>query len=127
MKFTFQTCLLLLLALATAGPATTTRLSYLDHGISWGSLCSAGLSQSPINVDLSSAKNNSAIYFQMMNYQDILNATLSTPLNGTQVQINYPNKVTSDIKLVDEIGRTVTYHLSNMNWRVPSEHTINNR
>ncbi len=62
-----------------------------------------------------------------MNYQAIMNATVSTPLNGSQIQINYPNSQTSDIELVDEIGRTLIYHLQSMNWKIPSEHTLNNR
>jgi hypothetical protein len=63
MKFTIsiQTCAVIA-AIATAAPVTS-MLSYADHGASWGSLCSAGLSQSPINVDLSQAKQNKAIYF----------------------------------------------------------------
>ena len=124
-KITIQ-IIALIVALATAGP-TTSRLSYADHGASWGSLCAAGLHQSPINIDTSYAQQNSAIYFQLVNYQAILNATVSTPLNGTQIQINNPNQLTSDIELVDEIGRTLTYHLQSMSWRIPSEHTLNNR
>jgi len=42
-----------------------TRLSYADHGLSWGSLCSGGLNQSPINVDSSSTKKNKLIHFQL--------------------------------------------------------------
>lgn len=54
MKFittTIQTCALLI-ASVKAG-AVSSRLSYADHGASWGSLCSAGLNQSPVNLDLS--------------------------------------------------------------------------
>lgn len=56
-----------------------------------------------------------------------MNATMTTPLDGSQILINNPNKLTSDIEFVDEIGRTLTYHLKSMNWKIPSEHTVDNR
>lgn len=52
----------LLVTLSTA-QLTSQRLSYKDHGLTWGSLCSAGLNQSPINIDPSYVEQNPSIYF----------------------------------------------------------------
>lgn len=46
---------------------------------------------------------------------------------GSIIRIDYPNVLDNEIRVVNELAEEQTYHLSHMLWKVPSEHTIDNR
>lgn len=80
------------------------KLDYSNHGVSWGvdwPLCVAGLQQSPINIDTSKTTKNSKLFFDFSKYQNFNNGTLITPLGGSQIQVNDPNDISSDILFCD--------------------------
>lgn len=43
------------------------------------------------------------------------------------IRIDYPNSLDNDIRVYNQFNEMQTYHLSHMLWKVPSEHTIDNR
>ena len=43
------------------------------------------------------------------------------------IKIDYPNSLDNDIRVYNQFNEMQTYHLSHMLWKVPSEHTIDNR
>ena len=43
------------------------------------------------------------------------------------IRTDYPNELDNDITVFNERSEDQTYHLSHMLWKVPSEHTIDDR
>lgn len=44
--------------------------------------------------------------------------------DNTMIRVDYPNDKPSDLEVTNELGQTQVYHLSRIEWHVPSEHTI---
>lgn len=90
---------------AAAPSVPSTSIDYSSHGQNWlERSCSLGDSQSPINIDLASVSHTAAISYQLLNYQDITNATLVTHNEKTLIHIDYPNTVLSHMQVINELG-----------------------
>lgn len=73
------------------------------------------------------AEWNEYMHFDLHYEHDMNNATVSIEGEGTTIKINYPNQLDNDIQVWNERKEDLTYHLSHMVWKVPGEHTIENR
>lgn len=105
----------------------TQSINYQDRGNDWtDGECANGFLQSPINIDKSTLKKTPKISFKLVDYHDITNATVTTPHDRSMIKIEYPNKLQSDLKVINEWSQTQTYHLDHILWHVPAEHTIDN-
>ena len=67
------------------------------------------------------------MHFDLLYTHAMNNATVSIEGEGTTIKVNYPNQQDNDIRVWNERKEDQTYHLSHMIWKVPAEHTINDR
>ena len=104
------------------------KVNYKLHGSDWDPFCTTfSLEQSPINLSLSEAVPSSKIKFELLYNYLLANATVSVDGEGSMIRINYPNELDNDIKVYNEQNEPQLYHLSHFSWKVPSEHTVDNR
>ena len=103
-------------------------IDYSEHGDNWGPRCTEySEEQSPLNLSWDDAEENEYIHFDMLYTHSLSNATVAIEGDGTTIKVNYPNLEDNDIRVWNELKEDQTYHLSHMIWKVPSEHTIDNR
>jgi len=103
-------------------------IDYRTHGKEWPSKhCIAGGLQSPINIEMDQATPSNKLHFEIIEYHDIRNASLTVQHNRTLIQIDNPNETPGDLNVTNELGESQIYHLEKMLWKIPSEHTLENR
>ena len=103
-------------------------VDYSGHGANWPKTCTEySLEQSPLNLSWEEAEANEYIHFDLLYTHALNNATVAIEGDGTTIKINYPNQQDNDIRVWNERREDQSYHLSHMVWKVPSEHTINDR
>ena len=106
-------------------------VDYSQHGDNWPTdTCLQGNEddeQSPINLNTAEATESSDIRFELNYTHKISNATVQVEGDGSLVRVYNPNIEDNDIRVYNELNEPQLYHLSHMDWKVPSEHTINDR
>lgn len=73
------------------------------------------------------AELNTNIKFDMLYDHKLGNSTVTVDGEGSVIRIDYPNRQDNDIIVYNELQQAQLFHLSHMYWKVPSEHSINNR
>ena len=102
-------------------------IDYSEHGRNWSGLCIGGPEQSPINIDEAKVVPNMNIRFELVNYQDFQNEAITLHHDNSMITVHNTQETDSDIHVWNERGEMQEYHYSYMQWKVPSEHNINNR
>lgn len=103
-------------------------IDYSVHGDNWNTQCTEySDEQSPLNLSWDEAEANKNIHFDMLYTHSLRNATVAIEGDGTTIKVNYPNLQDNDIRVWNELKEDQVFHLSHMLWKVPSEHTVNNR
>ena len=113
-------------------PATSqpiAKIDYSQHGANWAGTCTNSNSkeQSPLNLSWEEATGHDDIRYEILYQHKLQNATVSIEGEGSMIRIDYPNSLDNDIRVYNQFNEMQTYHLSHMLWKVPSEHTIDNR
>jgi len=85
------------------------------------------MDQSPIDLSLNQATPSDKIKFDLIYDHLFSNATVTIDGEGSIIRVNYPNELENDIRVYNEIGEPQLHHLSHFSWKVPSEHTVENR
>ncbi len=127
MKY-FQTALPFFLIGSLFVLQTLQAVDYSQNGKNWADpLCSGGSKQSPINIDSQKTSANQFIRY-VFNYMSIENATLMLSDNNTRLKVDMSMYGrTNTLQLWNEYGELYNYFLDSFRWKVPSEHTIDNR
>ena len=104
------------------------KIDYSGHGAGWSGQCNSGSTQqSPLNLNWETAQLSVDIRFELLYRHRMSNATVSIQGDGSLIKIDYPNELDNEIRVFNELAEDQTYYLSHMLWKVPSEHTIDNR
>ena len=115
------------MAFALVAVASASSVDYSQNGHNWNSLlCVNGTRQSPIDISSSQAIPNSLVNF-WWNYNAIEDVSLVQADNNGSLYIDMSQS--SKLNYIDfwnEYGEHFLYYLSEIRWKVGSEHTIDN-
>jgi hypothetical protein len=86
---------------------------------------------SPIDIRKPNFRTQSSeladnIMFELLDYQEIRNGTINVDADRKRIMIVDPNEHYSNLNFTNLTREWQVYHLRGMEWKVPSEHTINN-
>jgi carbonic anhydrase len=116
----------------TVTPATP---SYIAPPVDWSKngnnwvddLCVTGGFQSPINIETKSTKESNKVKFAF-DFKSYENLTLELNDLAGQLSVNLSDYSRfNSLNLWNEKGEHFKYFLEGYQWKVPSEHTIDNR
>ena len=98
------------------------------NGRNWGDdMCIDGLKQSPINIDTRNVIQNNEVKFTMdIQSYDNLTLTMNDAEGKLYVDLSLYSRNNS-LQFWDQVGEQFQYFLDGYQWKVPSEHTIDNR
>jgi len=71
--------------------------------------------------------NNTDIFFTTTNYTEITNGTINVDEDGSRIIIMNPNEIESQLNFTNRHDTWQLYNLKGMQWKVPSEHTVDNK
>jgi carbonic anhydrase len=114
--------------LLTLLTTVVTAVDYSENGINWtDDTCITGKKQSPINIETHAAVQNSKVKFTI-DYMAIDTATLQLADQRNKLFVDYSNFSKSyALDFWNERGERFKYYLDYVQWKVGSEHTIDNR
>ena len=117
--------------LLTLACATTVHaLDWTQRGKDWTDpLCQTGWYQSPVNVDPRQSVQNNIVKF-VMDYKSYESLTVTSNTSSGYLGVNLPTPEDSrnnSLVFWNEKGEQFEFFLENYQWKVPSEHTIDNR
>jgi len=110
---------------------TTTPSSTVDYslnGRNWAStMCVTGAFQSPVNIDTRNVLENNKVKFTF-DYQSYDNLTLQMNEAQGQLIVNISaSSRNNSLEFWNQFGENFDYYLEGFQWKVGSEHTIDNR